>query len=388
VKEGNRRIASLKIIYGQIKGIDIPDNIKAKITALETEWLDKNKKIPCAVYHKDEIEVVKKIVSLIHAKGEKAGREKWNAIARARYNRDEKKEKEYGLELLEKYIVNGKKLSPDQKERWSGDYPITVLDESFPKLYSSFGYSSPEAILADYPQKHRIKIEKVLYDIGIQQLGFKEIRNKPFWGLKYGLGETVTPKPDSQNNPSNTGKSNTSQQGNNAESEQEAQPKTKRKQVAYSITDVKSVYKKLKEFKPVGNYREKVVLLADEIKKLKIDVHPHSFCFLLRSLFEISAKAYCEDNKNTGLSATKADGNDKNLSDILREIVTLMTSNKQDREKLKLLHGALTELNKKDGILSVTSFNQLIHNPRFSIQPNDICILFHNIFPLLEEMNI
>ena len=64
-----------------------------------------------------------------------------------------------------------------------------------------------------------------------------------------------------------------------------------------------------------------------------------------------------------------------------------MTSNNNDKEKMKALHGALTELNKSAGILSVTSFNQLIHNPKFSIQSTDICILFHNIFPLLEEMN-
>jgi hypothetical protein len=387
VKEGNRRVASLKIIYDQINGIDIPDNIKAKITALGKEWLDKNKSIPCAVYHKDETETVKKIVSLIHAKGEKAGREEWDAVAKARYNRNEKRKKEVGLDLLEKYIENGKNLSPDQKERWSGAYPITVLDELFPKLYSLFGYSSSEELLTDYPQKHRSKIEEILYDIGIQQLGFKEIRNEPFWGLKYGLAKNVTAKPNSQNYPSNTSKSNTSKQENNAGDEEKVQTKTKRKRIAYSTTDVKSVYKKLKEFKPVGNHREKVVLLADEIKKLKIDVHPHSFCFILRSLFEISAKAYCKDNEITGISATKADGNDKNLSDLLREIVGRITSNTKDREKQKLLHGASTELNKKEGMLSVTSFNQLIHNPKFSIQPNDICILFHNIFPLLEEMN-
>jgi hypothetical protein len=383
VKEGNRRVASLKIIYGQIRGIDIPDKIKAKIVALEVSWLDKNKEIPCAVYNKNEIDAVKKVISLIHAKGEKAGRENWTAVARARYSRDEKGEKELGLNLLEKYLINGKNLSSNQKERWGGDYSITVLDELLPKLYPLFGFPSPDALLAGYPKRHRIKIEKILYDIGIQRLGFKEIRNEPFWGFNYDLSKNVTPK---QNSPSTS--SNAGQPDNSTGSDQTNPAKPRAKRAAYSITDVRSVYKKIKDFKPNGNNREKVVLLLDEMRKLKIDKHPHSFCFLLRSLFEISAKVYCKEHKNKGLSAVKADGNDKHLSDVLRAIVEFMTSNMQDREKTKLLHGALTELNKKDGVLSVTSFNQLIHNPAFSIQPNDISILFHNIFPLLEEMNI
>jgi hypothetical protein len=379
VKEGNRRVASLKIIQKQIKGIDVPDNIKTKITTLKADWLNANKAIPCAVYHKDEIETVKKIISLIHAKGEKAGREKWTAVARARYDRDEKDIKEFGLDLLEKYIGQGKNLSSNQKECWGGDYPLTVLDELLPKLYPLFGYSSSDIILTEYPKKHRSTIEKILYDIGIQRLGFKEIRNKPFWGLNYGFSTNTTSASDTPN-PAKPKESQPNLNGqNNSPSVRKA---------AHSITDAKSVYKKLKDFKPMGNNREKVVLLLDEMRKLKIDIHPHSFCFLMRSLFEISAKAYCKDQKKAGLSTTKADGNDKNLSDVLRDIVNFMTAKMTDKEKLKILHGALTELNKKDGVLSVTSFNQLIHNPKFSIQPNDICILFHNIFPLLEEMNI
>jgi len=31
--------------------------------------------------------------------------------------------------------------------------------------------------------------------------------------------------------------------------------------------------------------------------------------------------------------------------------------------------------------------NQLVHNELFSVQPQDICTLFGNVFPLLEAMN-
>lgn len=116
-----------------------------------------------------------------------------------------------------------------------------------------------------------------------------------------------------------------------------------------------------------------------------------AFCFLLRSMFELSAKAYCDDHvASGGPSATKADGEERRLVDILRDIVKHMVAlptGKEDKAKQKQLHGALTELASPDSILSVTSMNNLVHNPKFSIRTSDISGMFGNIFPLLEAMN-
>jgi hypothetical protein len=73
--------------------------------------------------------------------------------------------------------------------------------------------------------------------------------------------------------------------------------------------------------------------------------------------------------------------------DLLRDITKHLTNNNADKEKVKLLHGAMTELGRSEGLLSVTSLNQLIHNPRFSVAPFDIAVLFGNVFPLLEAMS-
>ena len=144
----------------------------------------------------------------------------------------------------------------------------------------------------------------------------------------------------------------------------------------------------LKGFKIRGSGRDKIKTLLDEIKGLKHEDHPHAFCFLLRSLFELSAKAYCTDHRNAGgPKLQKKDGKDKTLAEVLMEITAHMTASGKDIQKVKTLHGAKTELTKKDGILSVTSLNQLIHNPSFSVSPSDISLLFGNIFPLLKEMN-
>jgi hypothetical protein len=47
----------------------------------------------------------------------------------------------------------------------------------------------------------------------------------------------------------------------------------------------------------------------------------------------------------------------------------------------------MAELATPDGILSVTSMNQLVHSPSFSVSEGHISTVFGNIFPLLEAMN-
>jgi hypothetical protein len=106
-------------------------------------------------------------------------------------------------------------------------------------------------------------------------------------------------------------------------------------------------------------------------------------------MFEISAKVYCEDQKANGGpdSYDHKNKREKQTADLLREIVVFMTKNGQDKIVQKRLHGAIADLASKDGLLSITSMNQLIHSTTFSVQPKDISLLFHNIFPLLSAMN-
>jgi hypothetical protein len=105
-------------------------------------------------------------------------------------------------------------------------------------------------------------------------------------------------------------------------------------------------------------------------------------------MFELSAKCYCDDNKATGgPSAQKADGSDRSLIDVLKDISSHLTKNGTDKALQKELHGATAVLAIPDGFLSVTSMNQLVHNRKFSVDETHISTLFHNIFPLLKIMN-
>jgi hypothetical protein len=420
VKEGNRRVAALKLIHGYIKSDDIiiPEHIVKKINDLQPEWMINNEKIPCTVYEYQDASLVDKIVAMIHGLGEKARRLAWLSVARARHNRKSNNNQELALDILEKYLEVGKNLNGQQKERWAGDYPLTVLKEALPKIATRIGASNSSKMVKQFPAiKYREQLENIFLDIGLEKIGFKYVRSATF-GDDYGLpmptspppqnangdqepssgGSTGTPPPSSSQGTSsgNSGShsSNGSSQGGEDTSRANGSAKggqgttgNKKKVAARSLKDPKAVIRKLKQLEIRGNNRDKVVTLRNEAMNLDINHTPIAFCLLLRSMFEISAKAYCEDHKSEDLRYNKTDGTDKRLVDLLREITSHITKNNTDKALVKALHGAMTELGKPEGLLSVNSMNQLIHNPTFSTNATDICTVFRNIFYLLEAMN-
>ncbi|UKD10991.1 hypothetical protein L3V59_15255 [Burkholderia aenigmatica] len=414
VKEGNRRIAALKLIHGfiPVDGLPIPQNIVTAIDKIGSDWKKSNSTVPCAIYAPEEAETVNRIRSLTHGKGEKAGRNTWTAVARARHNRDENGAVEAALDLLEKYLASGKNLTDQQAQRWAGDYPLSVLEEAGKRIAVRIGASNSTDLAKQYPNiKYRLQIEDIIRDIGLQHIRFDSIRRKDIdfasgYGLPPDPAQTTSNVSTGGVNGTSNGAATGNAGGNSASGKASASNgggtanagvanNTKivpasasgtRKTIAVAIHDPKHVARTLKKFTPKGANREKVVSLLLEIKNLKLDKSPIAFCFLLRSMFEISAKAYCQDHKADGLSATK-NGLDRKLVEVLRDIAKHLTNNNQDQEAQRKLHGAITEIAKPEGILSVTSMNQLVHNPKFAHQPTDIAILFGNVFPLLEAMN-
>ncbi|HJV19592.1 MAG TPA: hypothetical protein VJ552_06900 [Sediminibacterium sp.] len=404
VKEGNRRIAALKLIHGEYKvtDFDLPVDIISLIKGVDPTWKKDNLKIPCAIYSKSESEIAEKVVALAHGKGEQASRDKWTSVATARHNRDAKGIAEPALDLLEKYIKNGKNLTDDQKERWAGDYPVTVLAEAMRFLYSRLGFNTLAEFVNKYPKISELpKIENLMRDIGLEQIGFKQIRDEyNDFAINYGFAPIVVAPPASSSTNKEASEKSTSvppasstQTGSSgtASSPTSASPPstTPTAKKAVATNDPKHLAALLKSFIIKGNNRDKVVALREEMKKLDISKTPMAFCFLLRSMFEISAKAYCADSFIGDMKPAKngKPAQSKTLAEVLSEVTKHITANTTDKVKVKLLHGALTEISKPTGILSVTSLNQLVHNASFSIIPSDICTLFSNVFPLLQEMN-
>lgn len=398
VKEGNRRVAVLKLILGLVdrKRIAVPPELEVRIKKVTAKWKVDNDSIPCAVFDASEADKVDKIITLTHGKSEQAGRDKWNAVARARHNRDFSGASEPPLDLLEAYLKNGKNRTPVQAEQWAGVYPLSVLEEAIKRLAGRFECGSSRELADKYP--HNLDqvavLENVLRDIGAGTLGFDTIRNSDF-GTAYGLPPVPsTTKTSGSTSAGGTASGTGGATGGSAASGSTSStgatnPPAAKKPKAAASDDPKAVMRVLRKFKPKGLGREKVVLLLNEMRTLKIERQPHSFCFLLRSMFEISAKVYCDDHKGKAgaPTATKAGGEDKRLVDLLKEVIHHMTNGSTDAIMKKVLHGAMADLAQPDGLLSVTSMNQLVHNKSFVMSEKPICRLFFNIFPLLEKLN-
>jgi hypothetical protein len=424
VKEGNRRIACLKIILGYIKGDDlnIPADVTASIAALNKSWKKQNGSVPCGVYEKTDAALVDKIIALTHGKGEKASRDKWSSVATARHSRDMSKAPQPVLDLLEKYIENGQNITPLQQERWAGDYPLTVLEEGAKKIFPRLTYTKLTDFVNAYPKvAKRTEVEEVIREIGLKIIGFPELRNTNIDILsQYGippLPPPAAPSPTSaagasagppsptpaitrgtatgagstgSQMPSGTSTAAGGSQPGTAQSSSASAPTRARN--ALSTTDPKSVKATLKKFNPKGNNRQKVVTLRDEAMNLDLTKNPIAFCFLLRSMFEISAKEYSKDNSlplenvktKAGVTTTK----EKTLLELLRGATAHLTNNNKNTNMVRELHGALAELAKSESVLSVTSMNQLVHSTTFSIIASDISTMFNNIFPLLLLLNV
>lgn len=374
VREGNRRVAALKLILSLFppRSVDPPDSIAERINGVPTTWRAENRSVPCTIYDAAESATVDRIVTLAHGKGEKAGRDQWNAVARARHNREVNKAAEPALDLLEKYLEHGQNVTIQHRARWAGDYPLSVLAEVIKRLAPRLGCGSSTVLAKDYPAvKHRDALESILHDIGQDKLGFDTIRHGDTdLGVSYGIPPAVSGQGSKARGKGRGAKSKRGQAS--------LKPK------AYAIDDPKAVRRILRDFAPRGRKREKVVTLRDEALKLNLRDTPIAFCFVFRSMIEISARAYCMDNS---LSMTKPGGKDKTLVEILRTAAHNLTNNQSDKLMVKTLHGAMTELAKADGLLSVASMNQLVHNARFSVTPSDIATLFGNVFPMVEAMN-
>lgn len=391
VKEGNRRVAALKIAHGLLNRshLEVPANIENKLAVVSSDWRADTREVPCIIYPASESDTVDRIVTLAHGKGQNAGRSKWTAVARARHGRDKSGANEAALDLLEAYLADGKNRTPDQAQRWAGDYPLTVLAEAMKRLAERLGADSARDLANRYPAiPHRGAVEAIALDIGLKLLTFTAIRKSDEdFAERYGIPPLSGDDDDAE--PGSGGpKKKPEEEGGTGKTGTKTGAKTKGgKAPAASLRDPKAVKATIKSFTPRGPDREKVVLLRDEIRALNLRNNPLAFCFLLRSMFEISAKAYCGEHGPKGGLSTKKKGKNRPLVNILRDITRHLTKNKTDKERTKQLHGAMAELARQDGLLSVTSMNQLVHNPRFSVTTGDVCQLFGNIFPLLEAMN-
>lgn len=395
VKEGNRRVSVLKLIYGLVPDFNLEHFYLEKIKNLSQEWLSINNSLPCIVYESNELDKVNEQISLIHGKAEKASRDTWKAIAKARFSRNINKKEELGLDLFDKYLNNNFEISDAQKKKWSGVFPITILDEVLPKISSFLNYSNIKQLIADYPKKNNELIDSIIFDIGNGLLSFQDIRNSGFLkDDKYSQLSTTNSILGGEVETEIKNDTNTSEMKeeyvnpNNSHNNTAKRENIKRSSSSQSLLDQRSVKRTLRSFKPYGEGNEKIVTLRDEMLQLDITKNPLAFCFLLRSMIEISVKVFSQNTPDSFAVeevSNKGKAYSRELSKVIEDAISFFV--KKDVSNQKKLHPAKVTLGNDNSILSVTSLNQLIHNPKFSLSSVDICIGFHNIFPLIELLN-
>jgi len=410
VKEGNRRVAAIKLILGILPGdgVNIPGNIQTAMDALQDDIKPMLRTVPCLVYTPEEAGTLDKAITRIHGKGDNASRTEWTAVAKARHNRIANPDGEPGLDLLEKYLKAGKNLQTNQREQWAGDYYITILNEALQKLAPKLGLKSVREVVDPYPKGSlRTCLEAMMLAIGEGTFTFKRLRDEAdVFFVKFGFpitngnagaspqggagaGQLGPSGNGGQKKPGAPAAGGTGTGSAPAPGNPSPQPAGPKKPRSKATNDPASVIPKLKKLQPKGANRAKVVTLQKEAIGLSLDSdgQPHAFCFLLRSMIELAAKAYCDDHAADGLTyVDKKDGRDLELSKVLRSVTDHLTNQHQDKAAERRIKGAMAELSNPHGFLSVNSMNQLIHHPSFSVDGPHIAIVFHNVFPLLEAL--
>jgi len=377
VREGNRRIAALKLLHGYMPIDDIspPRHIAEKAASLTSEWKKANTDVPCAIFTVAEEKTVDKIVSLAHAKSEKAGRDPWQQVARARHNRDKQSGSEPALDLLESFLRHTRSLATTTRERWGGAYPLSVLLDAIKKVAPRLGFVSSRELAAAYPKvKHRADLDRLITDIGHGQVSHTYTRSASRDFLAdYGFPDAST---------STAGRGDATKGA--AAAATAAGSAKKKAKATYATNDPRSVTQLLRGFSPRGPHREKLVTLIKEAKSLDLAVTPHAFAFVVRAILEISVKAYC---KQHSIATTNGKGYELELADLVQTVFAHLSGKGSDKAMQKWLHGAVTELKKKDSLLSVTSLNALVHSRAFVADGVGVSTIFNNVFPLLQAMN-
>jgi hypothetical protein len=236
-------------------------------------------------------------------------------------------------------------------------------------------------------------LDQIIHDIGIDILKTRDARLSS-WGPSYGLSTAPTLTPTSPPtattpaNPSTTAGSGATTATSTTTASGGTGPSTKNKATkTLPLSDPKSVRKKLKRFAPKGKSSSKVVDLLLEANQLKLEKTPICFCFLLRSMFEISVRDFCSANKLPFAKTKKGQAKDKSLAELLDDEGKRILSTTTDKVTISEIKTAISEIKNPHSVLSISTMNALVHSSTFTITPAHIIAGFHKIFPLLVELN-
>ncbi|WP_339096237.1 hypothetical protein WDJ50_02800 [Deinococcus sp. VB142] len=421
VKEGNRRVGALKIITGKLKvSTDLPDHIQKKINSKTKSELDELTRVPCNIYTPQDARAVDRIIELTHAKSESASRDNWSAISRARHSYANGG-KEYGYVLISKFMKDSTKLKADTKIRWSGEYPISVLDDIMKKkeFTAIFGAKNAEELAKKYPQiDHRERLDQFLTEIGEETIGFKQIRGDALKQTLASLKDDSTaqnsksdkrtssaPASATSGQPAENvslkkvGSEDSHSSSESRSSEQSATPAKKSRRPKAS-NDVTSVTEFMRDLEISGKGTEKLEAIRQEMLDLDLNRTPFAYAYLLRSFLEIAAKNYIMYRPGLKTTVHKPSGDEKMLMVILRDLIDEIAPPPKGpaydaldkaaqaavKQRSKDMHPSKIAVTSDTSYLSINGLNTAVHHGRFHIVIKDLVSEFRNLTPLIEEL--
>lgn len=390
VKEGNRRVAAMKLLHGFLSAsqLDMPDDVASRLKGIDEGWRRANASVPCLVYPPSDAATVDRLVARAHGKGEKAGRDPWNAVATARHNRKENGASEPALDLLEKFLEHGKQVTRDQRMRWTGVYPLSALDDLLKKLAPRLGFASAPALATAYPHVRQVgRLDALVHGIGLGEVKFSDIRNAAY------LAAAGFPEPDAPTAPSPSPTPATPAppappddpgERPSGPSKSKAKPTGPRRSTALPPDDPRSVQQLLQSWRIRGPRRAKLAQLRNEALKVKVAEAPLIFCFAVRAMIEISINAYIAEHPRA-VRVVDKDGKPLTLDGLVKAVIAHLSTIGTETERR--IHDAKVEFKSKDNILSITTLNRTTHSTTFVPVPSDVARAFHNVFPFLEVLS-
>ncbi len=400
VMEGNRRVSLLKLIHGLIPldAVNIDNQLRLLIQSATEDIKQDTREISCSVYAASEIALVKRIVARIHAKGDAAARNPWEAIGKARQSRSEGN-REPALDLLEKVLEIDNIVTPEERYQWLLNYPLTILQEILPKICLALGISIENVSASIQTLEGRDKIIEIVIGIGRGLIHFRDIRESDFLN-RYGICAA------SQQGDERTGDANgtlrdtvasgagiaangngDSSSGVNSAETVGALPRMRSQTIRVKLR------RSLQRIGVYGSNREKIKKLIWEMKGLDAEKTPLIFAYSLRSLIDMSAHAYANENGIPVYISTGTHGERKPiaLSSLIEKIKNNIVANRPywgvRENKDRLNEASRRCIQTRQSFLSISDLNDIIHDTTTLATPQLLESEVPMIIPLISAMN-
>ena len=372
VIEGNRRLASIKILHNPavLTGLEARSPIQKRFEALAVNF-DLSTVEPIDCYEvKDRAEGATWIHQRHTGENEGRGIVDWSAVARRRFTG-----RDPALQALDFVTTHGG-LSDDEKKAIEARFPITTLDRllSTPAVRAKIGVEiKDQKLLTNLPADEVMKVlRRMVRDLANKTVVVTALK-KVGQQVDY-VSKLRQDLPDLSKR-SNVQKSIDTFEEQDFKQSPSPKPKPKPKRAPRKALIPKECRLS------VGN--PKIAEILKELRSLPLTNYPHAISVLFRVFLETSVDEYLTRSSIPLVVKTAGGDKDKPLRKKVEEGATYMIANGTPK---KHLDGVLKALNERHNPLNVDTLNNYVHNRFFSPTDRDLRVAWDNAQPFFEKM--